>query len=322
MRWTIILSCLLPLGVAGQDLSRYLEGAVPVKEGKVVFTREVHAPGYSRETIFARVGEMAAGRFKTGEEEQGSVTYSNADEGVTICRGREYLVFTRKALVLDRALVDYQVAYTCRDGGCAMEVTRVRYLYGEEKKEQLTAEEWITDEHAYNKKRGRLLRGSDKFRVKTVDLVDGLEELLRKALQVNGSPGTTTAAIAPAPSSSREGYQRVLPAEINGNFINMLQNGRLTLHGERQQAVSTRWGGIGYLFDRPVVYCFATAGEGERGGEACTLSWTPVDPAWGLYREVVFECRALLSRSLAGEEPGAGREGRLLVAEIIATWVK
>jgi hypothetical protein len=321
---------LFPLGVAGQDVSKYLEGAVPVKEGKVVFTREVQAPGHAREALFARVAGMAQDRFKTTEDERGMVLYSDAGEGVVLCRGVEYLVFVQKALVLDRALIDYQVTYTCRDGGCVMEVSRVRYQYGEDTKERYLAEEWITDEHAYNKKRGKLLRGSDKFRIKTIDLVDALEELLRKTLQVPAPASPATREVLPAITSSREGYQRILPTGINGNFIHMLQDGLLTFagKGEGERGPSTRWGGIGYLFDRPVIYCFTLpTGEERPAGEAYTLHWNPSGASPSLYREVIFECRALVSQPLA---PGAlvdtSLEGkplpRLHVGEIVSVWVK
>ncbi|MDR1274263.1 MAG: DUF4468 domain-containing protein, partial [Odoribacteraceae bacterium] len=139
MRALFFLLCLLPLGMTGQDLSKYLEGAVPVVDGKVVFTREVSVPGLSGEAIFARVTEMVATRFKVAENTWGRLLYSNADEGVIICWGREYLVFTQKALVLDRTLVDYQVLYTCKPGACSMEISRIRYQYGEDTKTQYLA---------------------------------------------------------------------------------------------------------------------------------------------------------------------------------------
>ena len=310
MRLLILLSCLLPLGVTGQEMKKYLEGAVPVKNGLVVFTREVQAPGLQRKALFARIARMVPGRFKTSGNERGQVLYSNVDEGVIICQGREYLVFVNKSLVLDRALVDYQVTYSCRDGACVMEVSRVRYLYGESTPERYLAEEWITDERAYNKKRDKLVRGSDKFRVKTIDLVDELEGLLREAVRVNVP---ADAIPREASGATREEYQQVLPTEIGGNFINMLVNGKLTIKRERDEAIPARWGGIGYALDRPVVYCFVSS---SAVGDRLVLSWTPAGQP-SLYREVILECNVILSRAFTGEAlPG------IVVGEILSAWVK
>jgi hypothetical protein len=216
-----------------------------------------------------------------------------------------------------------------------MEISRIRYQYGEDTKTQYLAEEWITDEHAYNKKRGRLLHGSDKFRMKTIDLVDDLEKLTREALQVPGDRDAAPRVIPPreeplAPAAipaTREGYQRILPTEINGNFINMLINGSLTLSGATgKPGVTTRWGGIGYLFDRPVVYCFAPrAGEDDRPGENYTLLWTPAGQGQSLYREVLFECRTLLAQPLALDAAAGWGDKPLpyfYTGEIIAIWIK
>ncbi|MDR0765944.1 MAG: DUF4468 domain-containing protein [Odoribacteraceae bacterium] len=321
----LLLWCLLPSSLAAQDVSRYLEGAVPEKDGRVVFTREVAAPGLSRAALFARVEEMAGKRFAGEGDERAGTIYANADEGVVICHGREYLVFVQKALVLDRALVDYQVTYTCDDGKCTMEVARVRYLYGEESPVRYLAEEWITDKHAYDKKRGRLLRGNDKFRVKTIDLVDGLESLLAETARGGGVMLPSLVSSPSAGVPSREGYRRVLPVEMDGNFINMLLNGSLLLSGEGEGSV-TRWGGIGYLFDRPVVYCFAD--PGATPGTTYTLTWSATGQWPGFYREVIFECRALFSRQLAPGDLAAGELKNvhplpcLHAGEIVAAWVK
>ena len=56
-----------------------------------------------------------------------------------------------------------------------MVMSHIRYLYEEERKPQrFTAEEWITDDEAVNKKNTRLYPGSGKFRRKTIDRKDFL----------------------------------------------------------------------------------------------------------------------------------------------------
>jgi hypothetical protein len=323
MRTILLLLCLAPLGVRAQEMARYLEGAVPVKEGRVVFTRVVEAPGLPAGEIFARAGTLAGERFKNEDGKEGAVVYVNEDEGVVICRGREYIEFKRSALVLDRALIEYQATYACREGACELEVTRVRYFYGEEKKTRYLAEEWITDEYAYNKKRNTLSRGSDKFRIKTIDLVDELEKGLSQALLHDQRPLTRVLPVeeTPAVVAGREGYQRILPAELNGNFIHMLESGRLTVPDAK---VSTRYGGIGVLLDRPVVYCFAEEMTGIKA--SFSLEWKPEGEGRSLYREVIFECRLLAVQQLFNAEPdertATERVNSMFIGEIVAVWVK
>ena len=63
----------------------------------------------------------------------------------------------------------------CNDGRLEVKMTRIYYLYEEERDPQTyKAEEWIDDKNALNKKQTKLLRGSAKFRRKTVDRKDYL----------------------------------------------------------------------------------------------------------------------------------------------------
>ena len=63
----------------------------------------------------------------------------------------------------------------CSDGRADVKMLRIRYLYEEERNPQrMTAEEWITDKEAVNKKNTKLLPISGKFRRKTIDRKDFL----------------------------------------------------------------------------------------------------------------------------------------------------
>ena len=61
---------------------------------------------------------------------------------------------------------------------------RITYWYDEEYKggEHFTAESYITDTEAMNKKKSKLLKKPGKFRVKTIDLKNDLFAELEKAL--------------------------------------------------------------------------------------------------------------------------------------------
>ena len=73
----------------------------------------------------------------------------------------------------------------CQTGQADITMSRIHYLYDEERKPlRYKAEEWITDKQAVNKKNTRLLPISGKFRKKTIDRKDFLfskfESLLNK----------------------------------------------------------------------------------------------------------------------------------------------
>lgn len=350
MKYLLLLICLLPLASVAQEDAKYLQGAVPVVDGKVVFTYEVDAPGLTREQIFVRVFKMAQERFKTEGEEKGRVLYQSMDEGTIVCWGEEYLVFKKAALVLDRSVVVYQTSYTCLPGSCKLEISRFRYMYGENPKPTY-AEDWITDEHAYDKKRDKLIRGSDKFRIKTIDLVEELQTLLEETLTDSGStipakkvqkdvlPVTvqthTLSDTDVKRLTQREGYQRLLPTEITGNFINMLMHGRMLIVGEndKEQGVSTQWGGIGYFLNKPVIYSFVVKTEGSeykaiKNSDTYTLVWTPGNTGQSFYKELIFECKKLVAQPVASASLGAGIKEELavlpelLTGEITAVWAK
>ena len=96
----------------------------------------------------------------------------------------EWLVFTDRALALDRTRLRYYLIVDCKDGQATARMTRISYLYEEERNPQhFTAEEWITDEEALNKKKTKLYRNNGKFRRKTIDRKDFIfnkfEEILK-----------------------------------------------------------------------------------------------------------------------------------------------
>ena len=70
-----------------------------------------------------------------------------------------------------------------KDGEATVSMTRIVYLYDEERDPQTYyAEEWITDRYGLNKKMTKLARVSGKFRRKTIDRKDYLFNLFKTAL--------------------------------------------------------------------------------------------------------------------------------------------
>ena len=166
MKHLFLLFLLIPVTLFAQVDKKYLAGAVPVVDDRVVFTEELNLPGRSQNDIFATLLQWATTRFITTEELQSRILYSDQDKGQIACMGQEYLVFTNKALSLDRAVINYQMFITCKPGKCELKVTAIRYQYnrGTAGQEIIPAEEQITDQHTLNKTQTKLIKSTGKFR--------------------------------------------------------------------------------------------------------------------------------------------------------------
>lgn len=180
----------MPLAVAAQDNTwerietevstqnpdqKYLAGAVPEVDGKVVFTTSVEAPGKSAAQVYEAVlAYMQKMLREPNQLEQSRVVLERPGQqvGATV---QEWLVFKATGLVLDRTRLLYNLVVDCHDGGADVTMSRINYIYEEERDPQrFVAEEWITDKWALNKKQTKLSRVSGKFRRKTIDRKDYL----------------------------------------------------------------------------------------------------------------------------------------------------
>ncbi|EJX10385.1 hypothetical protein, secreted [gut metagenome] len=153
-----------------RDDSRYLAGAVPEVDGKVVFSKEFQIPGMSREEIYNTLMQWMTERLKENENPNSRVVYTNKNQGTIAGIGEEWIVFSSSALSLDRTLINYQLTVTAKTGSCLVELEKIRFTYRET--EKYKAEEWITDKYALNKSKTKLIHGLAKWRRNTVDFAD------------------------------------------------------------------------------------------------------------------------------------------------------
>lgn len=155
---------------------KYLVGAVPVVDGKVVFHTVVDAPNKSAKDIYAIVKSYMEKMTKEANQfEQSRIILDDPDNFEVAGTYQEWLVFKSTALVLDRTRLYYNLVVKCEDGKADITMTRIYYLYEEERAPQtFKAEDWITDEEGLTKKKNKLSRVSGKFRRKTIDRKDYL----------------------------------------------------------------------------------------------------------------------------------------------------
>ena len=145
-----------------KDDSRYLVGAVPEVDGKVIFSKEFQIPGMSQAQIYDTVMKWMTERLKENQNVDSRVVYADEDKGTIAGIGEEWIVFSSSALSLDRTLINYQITVTCKPGNCLVELEKIRFTYRDT--EKYKAEEWITDKYALNKTKTKLVRGLAKWR--------------------------------------------------------------------------------------------------------------------------------------------------------------
>jgi len=157
--------------------AKYMAGAVPEVDGKVRWTLDIDVPGKSAQEIYDIMLKYMTDLTKQDNQLEGScVSLVNKQEHIVVASVREWLVFKEQFLALDRTKFYFTLIATCKDGHLNVTMDRISYRYEEgrsnAKGSYYSAEEWITDKNAINKKGTKLYKGSAKFRKKTIDRKD------------------------------------------------------------------------------------------------------------------------------------------------------
>lgn len=357
----MFLAC-LPVGMMAQDKddadkdeSRYLVGAVPEVDGKVVFSKEFSIPGMSQDQIYDRILNWMTGRLAANKNVDSRVVYSDKAKGSIAGVGEEWIVFKSSALSLDRTLINYQITVSCQPAKCLMEVEKVRYTYRE--KEKYTAEEWIVDKYALNKAQDKLVRGLAKWRKKTVDFTDDLFEGAAKALGApdakpepekapkkavavasgpvvitTGTPVTVTtpepntvpaAKLTPATPATASGAQaltEIAPDKIPANAIQM-GAGRLVIAIGKDafnmtMMTANAGGSLGKISGKPVVFSILSPDQPYEQLEKADTYTVRFYPMNQNEPSVVLECKKLPAATPMEGQP------RTYVGEIVKAWIK
>ena len=126
MKQLLLLTLFIPALLWAQEDSKYLAGAVPVENGKVVFAKEINAPSFSKDEVYDKMLDWADGFFS---EDGNRVVYSDKAKGDIAAVGQTNLVFQSTALSLDRTEMNYRVTMECENQKCIVKVAGIRYEY-------------------------------------------------------------------------------------------------------------------------------------------------------------------------------------------------
>ena len=153
--------------------AKYLRGAVPEVDGKVVFTKTIEAPGKSASQIYTILRNYMVRMTRAQNQINSHLVIEDTVKYELGASFEEWLVFKRSAIMLDQTRLYFVIEVNCKDGEAEVSFKHIHYLYDEYRKPQkLKAEEWITDDVAVNKKNTKLYPFMGKFRRKTIDRKD------------------------------------------------------------------------------------------------------------------------------------------------------
>lgn len=336
------------------DDSRYLAGAVPVVDGKVVFSKEFSIPGMSQDEIYERMLKWMTGLLKENKNNS-RVVYADKASGTLAGVGEQWIVFSSSALSLDRTLINYQITVNCQPSKCVMEIEKIRYTYRE--KEKYTAEEWITDKYALNKAGTKLVRGLAKWRRKTVDFADNLFKGAAQALgekedapapkPVEKKPAVVTAPgvvvigaekteteqaapqaatvtpatpVSPLAPATMPGYKEVAPAQVPANAIQM-GAGRLVIaigtDAFNMTLMTANAGGsLGKVGGKPVVFSILSPDQPYEALEKADTYSVRFYPTGQNAPSVILECKKLPAPAPMEGQP------QTYAGEIIKAYIK
>ena len=166
------------------DAKYLVPNAVPEVDGKVVFQTTLYAEGKTADEIYDILLEQVKKMTKEPNQfDISQVAIEDREKHEIGATFREWLVFKNQTFSLDRTQMNYHLHVVARDGQADVSMLRISYDYEPERANtHYTAEKWITDKYAVNKKRTRLLKITGKYRRKTVDRMEEILENMNRLL--------------------------------------------------------------------------------------------------------------------------------------------
>ena len=171
MKRLIAILLMLPLLLNAQNESKYMEGAVPEVNGKVVFTRHLNVSGFNQQQIFNAVTDWISRTFTSGDAR---ILISDPENGTIVAQNQNEII-AHIGIFPGKVKMASIIKVICNDGNCVMETSRIRYTNNpasEKPTDIITAEEYITDKYAMNKARTKVHKGIGDYRIGTIDIID------------------------------------------------------------------------------------------------------------------------------------------------------
>ena len=149
-------------------------------------------PGQNASEIYQKVyntiDELVRESKAEGLQPESRIAAVNKEDHIIAARFKEWLVFSSNLFSLDRTEFIYTLIAQATDGHLKVTMERIKYAYETNQRDnrgfETTAEEWITDKEALNKRQDKLAKGNGKFRMKTIDRKDNIFRRICQALDI------------------------------------------------------------------------------------------------------------------------------------------
>lgn len=294
-----LLLLVITASLNAQVDSKYLQGAVPEVDGKIIFSRTIQVNNsIPDDKIFDLMNTWAQENYASPTNPKQRILLSNAADKTIACRGEKDIIFKSSALSLDKTTMTYQLILQIESGACLATIKNIKYDYYDKgsNKDLYSAEEMISDKAALNGQ--KLNRYYDKFRIHTIDSINGIfnsiDVYLNGVQKREGAAATavsqvqeavpvvqtTTAPVIPlipltasspvetqsiatstASDATLSGFRHITPDKIPGNIIKLLSDATLITSGsgENVNVMTASWGGLGVFWEKPVAFTFLGA---------------------------------------------------------------
>lgn len=168
-----------------KDWEYIKEGAVPEKDGKVVFDFGIQLPGKTSQQVFDATYTALDSLAHTSTQISSGIALINRKEHIIVAKCQEWLVFSKNFLSLDQTKFNYVIVASCTDNHLDLTIERMSYNYEEGRSTgfRTSAEKWISDKYAVNKKRTKLTAGPAKFRKKTIDRTKEIAKYIEEKIK-------------------------------------------------------------------------------------------------------------------------------------------
>lgn len=167
---------------AKANSNNYLEGAVPLVDGKVEWQLLLDVPNKSADQIFDSIGQLFYDMTQEeGQLERTRIALTDKEKHEVVAMFQEWLQFSKNAIAIDRTDFRYTLIAECSDGHLDVKMCRLSYVYEEGRKSgfKRKAEDWITDKNALNKSKTKLYPIPGKFRKKTIERKNQIFEKIK-----------------------------------------------------------------------------------------------------------------------------------------------
>lgn len=241
---------LIPTFLYAQYDSKYLAGAVPEVNGKVVFTKTIEFPDRTQQQAYDIVLAVAEQFCKTSKDSR--LVYSDAQAGDVAIAVKEFLVFQDRALSVDKALMTCSVVLHCQAQKITATMSNIRYQYyvaDEVEPIKYTAENIITDKKALSN--NKLTKSTAKFRNATIDFANNIFSQIYKQSAAGGSSSNYIAtAIVASPTVVQSDFVKMELDKIPQTILKMLPESEMAVtpqSNSKQSEAKAQWKGFGYM---------------------------------------------------------------------------